>query len=208
MVRWGQVIDLKKCVGCMSCVIVCKVENFTRPGVFWSRVIKSETGDSRHFTRINLPLLCMHCKDAPCEAVCPTGATQHRSDGIVWIDPGKCIGCKYCIETCPYGARYFNLDGTFFPGNITQHEKFRERFPNKDHRLQVAGTVSKCVFCMHRVDKGLEPACVANCPSVARYFGDLDDPKSEVSRLIRERGGFQLNPEFGTDPSVYYLPPR
>lgn len=208
MVRWGFVIDLKKCVGCMSCVVACKSENFTGPGVLWSRVLKSEIGDFEHFVRINLPLLCMQCKNAPCEAVCPTGATQHRPDGIVWVDPEKCIGCKYCIEVCPYGARYSNPTQSYYPGTITPFEKFRERFPSKDHRRQTGGTASKCVFCMHRVDKGLEPACVVSCPSVARYFGDIDDPRSEVSKLIRERGGFQLNPEFGTDPSVYYLPPR
>lgn len=226
MTRLGMVIDLKKCVSCYGCVASCKVENFTRPDIFWSWIEKEDLPSgwvddedvlkSTSFDRVSVPLLCMHCGDpdkgetAPCQDACPTGATQKRDDGIVTIDPTKCIGCKFCMEACPYGARTQNPKDpeSYYPEGITEWEQFRKRFPDDDHRRHTPGTVGKCVFCKHRVDDGMDPKCVTNCISNARYFGDINDPDSEVSRLIEEHDGFQLSPEHDTNPAVYYLPPR
>jgi len=194
-----MVIDLKRCVGCYGCQIICKAEHFTPPGIFWARVLKEEFGDYPA-RRISLPLLCMHCREPECLRVCPTGATQQRPDGIVVIDKNQCIGCRYCMVACPYNARYFYAGPrSYYPAGFTPYEEL-------GYQNHVPGTVQKCDFCVERLERGLEPACVANCMCKARYFGDLEDPESQVSRLIRERRGFQLNPELGTDPSVYYLP--
>lgn len=199
--RLGMVIDLKRCIGCFGCQIACKAENGTRPGTLYARVMRQETGAFPNVRRLSLPLLCMHCSAAPCVEVCPTGASQQRDDGIVFVDPDVCVGCRSCVMACPYGARYYQ---------DAEHVYFREAsatpYETARYQSHPSGVVEKCDFCRHRLERGLEPACVANCMCKARIFGDLDDPESEVSRLIREQGGFQLNAELGTDPSVYYLP--
>lgn len=200
--RYGMVIDLKRCIGCYGCQIVCKAENATPPGVLWARVLKKEFGKYPNVRRLSLPLLCMHCQDPACKTVCPTGATTQNGGGIVTVDETKCVGCRYCMMACPYQARYFHAkEREYFPGQgLTPFEQV-------GYQRHAPGMVSKCDFCQHRLEEGLEPACVANCMCKARYFGDLDDPNSEVSRLIRDRAGYQLHPELGTDPSVYYLSP-
>jgi molybdopterin-containing oxidoreductase family iron-sulfur binding subunit len=204
MTRLGKVIDLKKCAGCYACVAACKAEHATPKGVVWCRVVKHETGSYPSVRRVPLPLQCMHCADPPCEQICPTGATQKRADGLVFVDYNLCMGCRACRIACPYQARYFLAE-------IMPYYDGQGLTPYEQHGYQangyVEGTVTKCNFCAERLAEGKEPACSANCPGKARYFGDLSDPESEVSRLIRERRGFQLHAEFGTDPSVYYLPP-
>jgi len=204
MARLGMLIDLKKCAGCYACVAACKSEHATPPGVLWCRVVKQEAGTYPQVRRTPLPLQCMHCAEPPCEKICPTGATQKREDGIVFIDYGKCMGCRACMIACPYQARFFLAELRPYYGDqgLTPYEQFGYAANG-----YVEGTVTKCNFCLERVVAGKEPACVANCPGRARYFGDLDDPQSELARLIRERRGFQLHPEFGTNPSIYYLPP-
>jgi phenylacetyl-CoA:acceptor oxidoreductase 27-kDa subunit len=215
MTRWGMVIDLKRCLGCYSCMIACKEEHFLPPGMFWNRVLISESGTYPQVKKLIYPVGCNHCKEAACVKVCPTRATTRREDGIVIVDSAKCAGCRYCIIACPFQQRSFNASGRkeYFPGQgYTEFEKIgQKRYP-----LQ-SGTVVKCNFCLERIDAGLKkglrpgtdreatPACVITCPPKARYFGDLDDPKSEVSVLIKDRQGFQLHPELGTDPSIYYL---
>jgi molybdopterin-containing oxidoreductase family iron-sulfur binding subunit len=197
--RYGMVIDLKKCVGCMACTIACKTTNYTRPGIFWNIVKDLEFGRYPSVKRIFLPILCMHCENAPCVEICPTKASYRTDDGIVMIDYDKCIGCKSCIESCPYGARYFNGDPAgYFGLQLTPNEKIGY----EQHKI---GVVEKCTFCIDRLKQGKQPACVQTCIGKARYFGDLDDPSSEVSKIIRGKFSFRLKEEFGTNPSVYYL---
>lgn len=200
--RWGMVIDLKRCIGCYGCQLSCKAEHGTPPGVFFARLLKQEEGHYPTVRQIFLPVLCFHCEEPPCVEVCPTEASSKRPDGIVDIDPEKCVGCRACMMACPYTQRYYSdAERWYFGGNgPTPYERLRtQRHPTE--------VVMKCNFCRDRVYAGKEPACVANCPTVARIFGDMDDPTSQVSRLIKERGGFTLHPELGTGPSVYYLPP-
>jgi len=200
--RYGMVIDLKRCIGCYGCQIFCKAENATPPGILWSRVLFYESGHYPNVKKMRIPLLCMHCKEPACVDVCPTGASTRRPDGIVTVDSTKCLGCKSCVIACPYGARFFySEEKEYFPGQrLTPYE----RVGYQRHRT---GVVEKCDFCLSRIQQGLEPACVVSCMAKARYFGDLDDPNSQVSQLIRNYNGFQMHPELGTDPSVYYLPP-
>lgn len=200
--RYGMVIDLKKCIGCYGCHIACKSENCTPPGILWSRVLQYEWGKYPSIRRLSLPVLCMHCADPPCQKVCPTGATARRPDGIVTVDSAKCMGCMSCVIACPYRARSLHAKerGYFLDQGLTPYEVV-------GYQKHPPGVVEKCDFCLTRLERGLEPACVVGCMARARYFGDLDDRHSEVSQLIRNRRGLQIYPELGTDPSVYYLPP-
>ncbi len=199
--RYGMVIDLSSCIGCQSCTMACKVENGTPKGVFWSKVLHKESGKYPTPKRAFLPVLCMHCENAPCVEVCPTGASSKRPDGIVAVDYDKCMGCRYCETACPYDARTLleEIEPYYPEFGFTPYEQMMYQEHQK-------GVVEKCNFCVERVAQGEQPACVATCPAYARHFGDLDDPNSEVSKLIAQRHGYQLLPELGTEPSVYYLP--
>lgn len=209
MVRRGMVIDLKRCVGCFSCVIACKAEHHTPPEIFWAKVMRSESGEYPVVTRQPIPLLCMHCEEPECEKVCPTGATKKREDGIVYIDYDECVGCRYCVVACPYGARTFTGKWTdYFTGKDQPSSKYAEYSRKKWLEECDKGVVTKCNFCSERLEEGKNPACVDACPAEARTFGDLDDSDSEVSGLIRKKRGFRLKQEFGTEPCVYYLPSR
>jgi molybdopterin-containing oxidoreductase family iron-sulfur binding subunit len=189
--RYGMVIDLRKCLGCMACTIACKVENHTRPGIFWTRVKDEEVGRYPAVQRIFLPVLCMHCQEPPCVKVCPNEASYQREDGIVMVDHDKCVGCKYCMTACPYGALHFNEDANgYFGPQLTANEEI-------GYERHKVGVVEKCTFCVDRLEQGRKPACVLN----------LDDPESEVSQLIESRHGAPLLGELETKPSVYYLPP-
>lgn len=195
-----MVLDLNRCIGCHACSLACKIENATSKGVFWSRVFQMEDGLYPTVRRAYLPRLCMHCENPACITVCPTGATFKSPNGLVLVDESKCIGCRACMLACPYGVRYFNDGKEYFLGGTPPWGE-----ATVDHQ---EGTVGKCTFCSHRIEQGLDPACVEACPTRARIFGDLDDEESEVSQLIRSRQGFQLRPELNLSPCVYYLAPR
>ncbi|MGA2505489.1 MAG: sulfate reduction electron transfer complex DsrMKJOP subunit DsrO [Anaerolineales bacterium] len=199
--RYGIVIDTKRCFGCNACTIACKQKNGTPSGVFWNRVYVNEVGSYPTVRREYTPALCMHCDIPACVAVCPTGASYKREDGIVLVDQNKCVGCRYCMVACPYNARYFDNGSSegYFPG------KGLVAYETAQQLGKIKGTVSKCTMCADRIAVGEEPACVQTCPTKVRVFGDLDDPNSEISKLIVARGGYQIHPELGTNPSVYYL---
>jgi molybdopterin-containing oxidoreductase family iron-sulfur binding subunit len=199
-----MVLDLTRCIGCNACTVACKIENGTPDDHYWCRVYTEETGTFPDVKTMYVPALCNHCADAPCVTVCPTGASYQRDDGIVLIDPDKCIGCRACMTACPYAARFYLRKGVLEAGYHGERTDFEE----KKWELFQEGTVTKCTFCAHRVDEGLEPACVITCPTDARIFGDLDDPESKPSTLIRERNGRQPLAELGTNPSVYYVEGR
>ena len=199
MARLGMVIDLKTCIECYACVVACKAENATPPEVFWCQVLEREDGQYPSARRVFLPVLCNHCAEPACVKACPTGATTQREDGIVLVDNDKCVGCRYCLIACPYQVRFYvdKIRG-YFGESLTPYEEVSYQ----KHR---EGVVEKCDFCVDRVDKGLEPACAQVCPVSCRHFGDLDDPHSEVSRLLKARHSFTLLPEMGTNPSVCYV---
>jgi Fe-S-cluster-containing dehydrogenase component len=201
--KLGLVIDLDTCVGCHACATACKEWNgasaISGPltddspygadptGVWFNRVRHYEVGEFPDCKTINFPMSCLHCEDAACVSVCPTGASYKREDGIVLVDQDRCMGCNLCAWACPYGAR--ELDSA-------------------------SGTMKKCTLCVDRIyDTTLpveerEPACVLACPTHARHFGDFDDPQSKVSKLTAERRGFGLLDELDYKPVNRYLPPR
>ncbi len=207
-------IDLKRCAGCQTCTIACKIDNDTPPGVMWRNVRDVEVGTYPNVTRFFLPLQCMQCAKAPCLEVCPTTATQRRADGIIYIDYEKCVGCGYCVLACPFEARWLpGKDDSYFPSERTS---YRGWIPN-DGQKNLTGVCTKCDFCMDRIDAGLKsglrvgthpeatPVCVNSCPAKALTFGDLDDVESELVQTIRTRRSFRLRTELATDPSVYYV---
>ncbi len=202
--KLGLVIDLDTCVGCHACVISCKgwnTENYGAPladqdpyganpqGTFLNRVHSFEITPKEGTAKlVHFPKSCLHCEDAPCVTVCPTGASYKRvEDGIVLVNEDNCIGCGLCAWSCPYGAREMDM---------------------------TENVMKKCTLCVDRIynenlpEIDREPACVRTCPAGARHFGDFNDPDSNVSTLSRERGGMDLMPEMGTKPVNKYLPPR
>ncbi len=176
--RLGMVIDLRRCFGCHGCSVACKAQNDVPLGVWRSWVITTEKGKYPNVKRQFLPVLCNHCENTPCAKGCPTSAIVHDENGIVQQLEDRCIGCGYCIQTCPY--------------------KMRFKHPSKK-------VANKCNFCSERLDQGLQPACVNTCNSKARTIGDLDDPNSEVSKLIANNPVKTLLPEQNTKPKVFYI---
>ncbi|MBI4186873.1 MAG: 4Fe-4S dicluster domain-containing protein [Chloroflexi bacterium] len=212
---WGFICDTEKCIGCGRCVVACKLENkvpwepeynrtwveryiFTMDGEVF---VDSPNAGRDGFTAepMNLkyqnldvsksffvPKLCNQCDNPPCVTVCPVNATYRTEDGVVLIDQEHCIGCRYCIQACPYGARYVLPEAS------------------STHFGQVR-VVDKCTWCYHRISKGLLPACVEICPVGARVFGDLRDPDSPVRKMLSEKRVYVLKPTLGTEPKVYYV---
>jgi len=210
MTRWAMVADLRRCVGCQTCTAACRHANATPPGVQWRRVLDVELGEYPDVTRTFVPVGCQHCDEPPCMDVCPTTATRKRADGIVTIDYDLCIGCAYCAVACPYQARYKSTRPKYAYDRPMENETKRR----DDRKLAVA---TKCTFCVDRIDAGLAagkkpgvdpeatPACVNACITQTLQFGDLDDPDSNVSRLLRENRHFRMHEELGTGPGFYYL---
>jgi molybdopterin-containing oxidoreductase family iron-sulfur binding subunit len=194
-----MVVDLKRCIGCNACVVACKSEHNAPTGILQTSVLEREMGKFPDANRVFVPVLCNHCDQPVCAEVCPTRATQKRPDGVVMIDYEKCIGCCACIEHCPYHVRQLVQDErTLYPDGRTTFEKpVHDRIPTR--------VAVKCDFCYPRIEKGLVPACCEVCPTAARVFGDLSDAGSDVSRLIRTHPAWQMLPEKGTSPCVYYI---
>lgn len=218
MARYGMVIDLDRCTGCRTCMVACKVENNTPQASFWMYAFRFEEGSYPNSRVWFMPRPCMHCDNAPCVKVCPVGARYKRADGLTATDWERCIGCRYCEVACPYGVNYFNWrspneasylnwpDGGALPyANPDLEGHFGSEQRATAGGGQLKGVIEKCTFCVHRVEKGLQPACAASCPTWAIHFGDLDDPASEVSGLLRDRPHFRLLEEQGTEPRVYYI---
>lgn len=206
--QWAMVIDRAKCKGCGQCVRACRAHNDVPPSISWNQLVM--IGECAG-EPVYLPRPCMHCEHAPCVEVCPVSASYYRSDGIVMMDYDRCIGCRYCEVACPYHARAFNWE-TFDGPNPAVPE-----YGQPEVARRPRGVVEKCSFCYQRIDRGLEmgltpgvdeeatPACVVACPVGARAFGDLNDPESEISRLIAEVPSCRLRDDLGTEPRVYYL---
>ena len=173
-----MVVDLARCIGCQACTVSCIHENAVPVDSFRTIVSVYEVREGGQARIAMLPRLCNHCEDPPCIPVCPVAATFQRPDGIVVVNADACVGCGYCVNACPYDARFINED---------------------------TGKADKCTFCAHRVDAGLLPACVESCVGGARVFGNLADPTSAARRLLDSGQARVLRPEMHTGPQVYYL---
>ena len=202
--RYAMVVDLRHCIGCKTCVAACSQANHT-PERLWRQVEDLGILPGSGGVRLTIPISCMHCDEPACLAVCPTGATG-QSDGIVFVEADRCIGCGYCILACPYNARVI----------YHSHMNFEEA-PTQADGDNRAGTCTKCDFCRERinlavsegltpgVDPEATPICVLNCSAQALDFGDLNDPDSRVSRLINDHKTIRLAEEKGTNPQIYYI---
>ncbi len=177
MARYAMAIDTKRCVGCADCVVACQTENNVPIGYCRDWIVQDTYGE---YPNLNLEIRserCNHCADSPCVRCCPTSASHYAEGGIVLVTHDECIGCKACVTSCPYDARYVHPEGY----------------------------IDKCTFCIHRVKEGEDPACVAVCPTHCMIFGDLDDKNSEISKVLKSRKYKTLIPEAGTNPHIFYL---
>lgn len=175
--RYAMTMDTRACVACNSCVLACKTENNVAEGYCRDWIEQEVRGYFPDLSMENRSLRCMHCTNSPCVGACPTGASHFGEGGLVAVSRNKCTGCKACVASCPYDARYVHPEGY----------------------------VDKCTFCAHRTLEGGIPACVETCPTSALCFGDMNDPKSEISQLLRKRKHRVLKQQAGTKPHLYFL---
>ncbi len=180
--RYAFVIEVDRCIDCKACMVACEIENQVPLGHHrnWVEAAPLQ-GVFPNLAQDYVPGNCMHCENPPCVQVCPTGASYQRADGLVLIDSTKCIGCKFCISACPYGARYFD---------------------------ETRGVVDKCSACVHRLEAGQPHACVETCVGGARHFCDFNDPASDVAKLYATGRARPFHPETGTGPKVFYISAR
>ncbi len=220
--HWVMVIDQRKCVGCHACTVGCIAENKLPPGVVYRPVVTEESGTFPNPRLKFTPRPCMQCERPPCVPVCPVEATWRRPDGITIVDYDKCIGCRYCLTACPYGARTSdfgqhwtdgvargaedsaNLFGPQEPWADQPSHEYGKNYDRRDH-ASPTGNARKCQFCLHRLEKGQLPMCSTTCIARANYFGDLNDPESTVSELIAKNNTHTLLPHKGTKPRVFYI---
>lgn len=225
MTRYAMVINLHKCVGCSACQIACKNENNVAEGMFWSWHMNRTTGTFPNVKYEYVPTLCNHCEEAACVKACPTGAMYKDENGLTLHHPDKCIGCKSCMQACPYGVINFNKkepheywrNNTPLIKDITATAKETaaqtgEKIPyyNPDRAktyegIRSKGIVEKCTLCDHRLKEGEQPYCVTSCPADARLVGDLDNPNDPIHAMLANYKASVLRPEKGTKPKVFYL---
>lgn len=225
MARWGMVIDLDRCTGCQGCVQACNQENNIpfgnseqskmRRSISWIQIVPVPVHEeAEHDSSADLiPVLCQHCDDPPCTAVCPVSATYKNNEGIVAQIYPRCIGCRYCANACPYTVKYFNWYAPEWPDRLRQGH-------NPDVSVRPVGVIEKCTFCHHRLiiarekakaegrqlDYGdYQPACAQTCPADAITFGDLDHEHSEVKRKSSDPRAYELMGDLGTKPKIRYL---
>lgn len=211
--KWAMILDVGSCIGCRRCMHACKLENNIAERIYplWIEVFESNSNvplteyshnswtqkytDSPRQGKRYLPIQCMHCENPPCVKVCPVGARYKSEDGIVDTRYDRCIGCRYCVTACPYSVNRFN----WFKPEFDPERKINPEVP-----VRPIGVVEKCNFCAHRIRKGLYPRCVEVCPLKVRRFGNLNDPESDVSKIIASFPSKRILEELGTMPSIYY----
>lgn len=216
-VLFGYALDLSRCVGCRRCVHACVKENNQSrdPEIQWIRVLEMDKEEgvnlqhAEHYynpaevpreSHFYMPVQCQQCKKPPCVKVCPVGATWKEKDGIVVVDYNWCIGCRYCMAACPYGARHFNWGEPHLDSKDVNPETHY-----LGNRPRPKGVVEKCTFCIQRTRKGLYPACVEICPTGSRKFGNLLDPKSEIRQVLESKRVFKFKEDLNTQPTFFYF---
>src|SRR5690349_2911271 len=216
-VQFAYALDISRCIGCRRCVYACVEENnqSRNPQIHWIRVLSMEKDKGVDFEHANayyqpetvpeeghfyVPVACQQCENPPCTKVCPTGATWKEKDGIVVIDYDWCIGCRYCMAACPYGARHFNWTTPSIP-----KDEINKNTHYLGNRPRPKGVVEKCTFCIQRSRDGRYPACVEVCPVGARKFGNILDASSEIRYIIEHKRVLVLKEELNTVPSFFYF---
>ena len=210
--KFVMVVDLAKCKNALSCQSACNKHHYITGDNAWLKVYKMQ--ESKETSPYWMPTTCQHCDQPACVTVCPVDATFKRRDGLVLIDNERCIGCRFCMAACPYSTRVFNWGE---PGQeVTLNMDMTDHTPTPEHagKPSIKGTVDKCDFCPHAIDKGELPHCVTACPNGVFYFGDKyedtvtnGEETLRLGKLLEEKSGYRLMEGLGTEPSVYYLPP-